>query len=131
MLLLFIGITAAFTSCKKEDKPQQPQQQSIVGTKWTTSFSDDMIVIEFTSSNEVIGYFANSGGGIIWDVVRGTYTKSGNSITFHNLTLKWIYAYYELQSGTVSGSVLTTRGRETFNIESSNWYSWNETWTKK
>lgn len=134
-LHLIIMLTVAFllAGCTKQETPvtPTPQQNSIVGTKWTTSYSDDSMVIEFASNSEVIGYFANSSGGIIGDVFNGTYYKSGNTITFKNFRLRWIYAYYELQTGTISGSVISTRGKECWNIESNTWVDWNKNWVKK
>lgn len=131
ILMLGLSMASNLASCNKEETPSTPQQPSIVGTKWTTTYADYVMVLEFTSNNEVIGYFANTGGAITGSVFNGTYSKTNNSITFSNLRYRWIYAYYELQTGTINGSILSTKGRETFDINSGNWYEWNENWNKQ
>ncbi|MEE0990529.1 MAG: hypothetical protein UIC45_04345 [Paludibacteraceae bacterium] len=78
-LSLFILL---IVSCSNEETVDNP----LVGTKWTTSYADYMMVLEFTSNNDVTGYFANPTGEYYSGIVNGTYTLKGNSVNFSNLT---------------------------------------------
>lgn len=124
LALVIISIICTL-SCSKE-KDRNP----LVGTKWTTSYADDLMVLEFTSDKDVTGYFAKSSGAYLSGQIQGTYSFSNNNITFSNMTFRWMYAYYRLDSGTLSGSLLNTTGKETFNIDGGEWFDWKETWSK-
>lgn len=124
-----IGILC-LSSCEKAT-PDTKEPNPLVGTKWYTSFADYLMVLEFTSDTDVTGYFAKPNGVYYSGQTSGTYKVSGNSVTFSGLTYRWIYAYYRLSSGTVNGSLLSTTGQKTFDIEKGDWSSWTETFSKQ
>lgn len=80
---------------------------------------------------EVSAYFAKPNGVYYSGLVSGTYTISGNNVSFKDLTYRWIYAYYRLETGILNGSLLSTKGKETFNIEKGEWYDWSKVYTKQ
>lgn len=125
----FIGIIC-LSSCEKAT-PDTKETNPLVGTKWYASYSDYLMVLEFTSDTDVTGYFAKPNGVYYSGQTSGTYKVSGNSVTFSGLTYRWIYAYYRLSSGTVNGSLLSTTGQKTFDIEKGDWSSWTETFSKQ
>lgn len=125
----FIGILC-FSSCGKENSNTK-EPNPLVGTKWFASYSDYLMVLEFTSETEVTGYFAKPNGVYYSGQTTGTYTVSGSRVTFSGLTYRWIYAYYRLESGSVNGSLLSTTGQYTFNIDKGDWSSWTETFSKQ
>ena len=137
LLLTLLAISVAIltiASCNEQPvAPDTPTKEPnpLVGTKWYASYADYLMVLEFTSDTDVNGYFAKSNGVYSSGLTSGTYTVSGNSVKFTGLTYRWIYAYYRLESGTISGSLLSTKGQETFNIDKGEWYSWTETFTKQ
>lgn len=125
----FIGILC-LSSCEKVT-PDTMETNPLVGTKWYTSYADYLMVLEFTSDTEVTGYFAKPNGVYYSGQTSGTYKVSGKSVTFSGLTYRWIYAYYRLSSGTVNGSLLSTTGQKTFDIDKGDWSSWTETFSKQ
>lgn len=84
---LIISIVS-FTACEKTVK-EEPNP--LVGTKWFASYSDYLMVLEFTSDTQVTGYFAKDNGAYYTGQTSGTYKVSGNSVTFSGLTYRWIY----------------------------------------
>ena len=124
LLVAFVAMLS-FSSCEKT--PENP----LVGTKWFASYSDHLMVLEFTSDTEVTGYFAKDNGVYYSGRTSGTYAFSGGKVTFNDLTYRWMYAYYRLQSATVSGSLLSGTGQYTFNIDKGEWSPWNETFSKQ
>jgi len=42
-----------------------------------------------------------------------------------------MYAYYRLESASISGSLLSGSGQYTFNIDNGDWSSWTETFSKQ
>ena len=124
-----IGILS-LASCEKAT-PDIKESNPLVGTKWYASYSDYLMVLEFTSATEVTGYFAKPNGVYYSGQTSGTYKVSGNSVTFNGLTYRWIYAYYRLESGRVNGSLLSTTGQKTFNIDKGDWSSWTDTFSKQ
>ena len=132
-LIIMLAAVVLLAGCTKQETPTT-EQNSVVGTKWTTSYADDIMVLEFASATEVIAYFTYSNGALIGDVFNGTYQQNGNAITFNNFRIRWLFSsscYYELRSGTIVGSILQTKGRETFDITNGNWSSWSENWNKQ
>lgn len=119
-----------FSSCQTPE-PEPQEVNPLVGTKWYASYSDYLMVLEFPSDTEVIGYFAKENGVFYGGRTNGTYSVSGNRVTFAGLTYQWIYAYYKLESGTISGSLLSTTGQRTFNIEKGEWSPWSDTFSKQ
>ena len=126
---IVIGVLS-LTSCEKAT-PDTKESNPLVGTKWYASYSDYLMVLEFTSDTDVTGYFAKPNGVYYSGQTSGTYKVSGNSVTFSGLTYRWIYAYYRLESGTVNGSLLSTTGQKTFDIDNGDWSSWTETFSKQ
>ena len=90
-----------------------------------------MMVLEFTSETDVTGYFAKPNGVYDSGQSSGKYTFSGNRVTFFYLTYRWMYAYYSLEIGSVNGSLLSTSGQKTFDIDKGDWSSWTETFSKQ
>ena len=128
-ILAVITAMTAFSGCTKEE-------DKLVGTKWMTSdYGDKTIVLEFTSSSTVIGYIASENGVIDGNTYSGSYSISGNSITFNNMRIirktSAVWNYYDLQTGILNGSIISTVGKETYNLDSGQWYSWNMTWNKQ
>ena len=127
LLVAFVAVLS-LSSC---EKTPEKEENPLVGTKWFASYSDYLMVLEFTSDTEVTGYFAKDNGVYYSGRTSGTYTVSGNKVTFNDLTYCWIYAYYKLQSATISGSLLSGTGQYTFNIDKGDWSPWNETFSKQ
>lgn len=125
----FIGILC-LSSCGKENTNTK-EPNPLVGSKWFASYSDYLMVLEFTSETEVTGYFAKPNGVYYSGQSTGTYTVSGSRVSFSGLTYRWIYAYYRLESGSVNGSLLSITGQYTFNIDKGDWSSWAETFSKR
>lgn len=124
---LIISIVS-FTACEKTVK-EEPNP--LVGTKWFASYSDYLMVLEFTSDTQVTGYFAKDNGAYYTGQTSGTYKVSGNSVTFSGLTYRWIYAYYRPETGSISGALLSVVGQHTFNIDKGEWTPWTETYSKQ
>lgn len=127
LLVAFVAMLS-LSSC---EKTPEKEENPLVGTKWFASYSDYLMVLEFTSDTEVTGYFAKDNGVYYSGRTSGTYTVSGSKVTFNDLTYRWMYAYYKLQSATVSGSLLSGTGQYTFNIDKGEWSPWNETFSKQ
>lgn len=89
------------------------------------------MVLEFTSYTEATGYFAKPNGVYYSGQTTGTYKVSGNSVTFADLTFRWMYAYYRPERASVSGSLLSASGQYTFNIDKGDWSPWTETFSKQ
>ncbi len=128
IILIALCSILSFASCEKADTKEP---NPLVGTKWYTSYSDYLMVLEFTSETDVTGYFAKDNGVYYRGQTTGTYKVSGNRVTFSGLTYQWIYAYYKLESGTINGSLLSTTGQYTFNIDKGEWSPWTETYSKQ
>lgn len=127
LILAVVTAMAAISGCNK----QAEDSNILVGTKWVTTCSnDEIIVLEFSSSSEVTGYIASIEGIISGNPYKGSYSLSGSSIAFNGLQIKRIYHLYELRSGTISGSILSTSGREKYG-ENGQWFGWNTNWNKK
>lgn len=132
ILLFFVALcsTVLFSACEKPE-PEPQEVNPLVGTKWFASYSDYLMVLEFSSETDVMDYFAKPNGVYYKGRTNGTYSVSGNRVTFSGLTYQWIYAYYCLESGSISGSLLTTTGKHTFDIEKGEWTTWNDTFSKQ
>ena len=129
LLAIALGITC-LSSCGK-DNPGSKEPNPLVGTKWFASYADYLMVLEFTSETDVTGYFAKPNGVYDSGQTTGTYTVSGNTVTFSGITYRWIYAYYRLSSGSINGSLLSTTGQKTFDIETGDWSSWTNTFSRQ
>ena len=129
LFAITIGI-ACLTSCGKDNSGSK-EPNPLVGTKWFASYSDYLMVLEFTSETDVTGYFAKPNGVYYSGQTSGTYTVSGSRVTFSGLTYRWMYAYYRLESASISGSLLSGIGQYTFDIDKGVWSPWNETFSKQ
>lgn len=125
-LVAIMGLLAIY-SCQKDDSGKN----SLSGTKWTATYSDLLMVLEFTSSSDVIGYFAKENGTYYTGMTNGKYKVSGDRITFTNLTFRYAYAGYELESGSINGPLLTANGVYSMNVDKGNWSSWSKTFNRQ
>lgn len=85
---LFCIITLLFlASCTPEEKNNKATNP-LTGTKWATSYADYYMVIEFTSENQVQGYFAK-GSSLTYHngLTNGSYSVSGSNVTFNNFDI--------------------------------------------
>lgn len=128
LLSVLIITFVSFTSC---EKPVKEEPNPLVGTKWFASYSDYLMVLEFTSDTQVTGYFAKPNGVYYSGQTSGTYKVTGNTVTFTDLTFRWIYAYYRPEKATISGSLLSASGQYTFNIDKGDWSPWTETFSRQ
>ena len=128
LLSVLIIAMVSFTGC---EKPAKEEPNPLAGTKWFASYSDYLMVLEFTSDTEVTGYFAKPNGVYYSGQTSGTYKVTGSKVTFSGLTYRWMYAYYRLETGSISGSLLSTSGQYTFNIDKGDWSPWTETFSKQ
>lgn len=124
-LIAVISAVVSLSSCDKDSTKNE-----LVGTKWSSSYADYLMVLEFVSDTQVQGYFAKPNGTYYSGQITGTYKIDDNTIVFSNMTYRWMYAYYELNSGKVNGSLLSTEGKQTFDIDKGDWSDWKETWNK-
>lgn len=134
LFYLFAIITVAFgfTACGSDDETEVPQiKNQLVGTKWHTSYADYIMLLEFTSENQVQGYFAKDNGSYYTGRTTGSYKITGDKVLFSNIEFVWVYAHYKLEEGNLSGSLLSTKGQQTFNVSKGEWSAWNETWNKQ
>jgi len=129
LLAIALGISC-LSSCGK-DNPGSQGPNPLVGTKWFASYADYLMVLEFTSETDVTGYFAKPNGVYDSGQTSGKYTVSGHHVTFSGLTYRWMYAYYRLESASVSGSLLSGTGQYTFNIDKGDWSPWTEIFSKQ
>ena len=102
-ILLVIAMSFCFVSCEKE------QGNSLVGTKWVYSRSQtSCIVTEFVTDNTMRAYSAYTNTLAPSDeIANGTYSISGNNITF---SMPGVWAgmlKYEFKKGILSGNLMT------------------------
>ena len=76
LLSVLIITFVSFTSC---EKPTKEEPNPLVGTKWFASYSDYLMVLEFTSDTQVTGYFAKPNGVYYSGQTAGTYKVSGKT----------------------------------------------------
>lgn len=132
---LFCIITLLFlASCTPEEKNNKATNP-LTGTKWATSYADYYMVIEFTSENQVQGYFAK-GSSLTYHngLTNGSYSVSGSNVTFNNFDIIWnafgSRSHYKPQTGTFSGSIMQTKGQSSI-YSDNDWHSWDKTWNKQ
>lgn len=110
-LFLVLSIIA-FSACSKSSG-------GLSGTKWTTTFSGDRYVLEFTSASDARIYKADDNLNYVEYLRQGTYSKNNGTITFQDENIflgdmKGIVfvEYYYFTSGTISGDTISisTRG---------------------
>lgn len=124
-LLLMLFCLSALFSCQKEEG------SSVVGTKWHADYGGGAImVLEFSSSNTVVGYFADKNGLYKTGKTTGGYSVSNNKLTFTNMTIWWYdNASYKPETAEISGGLLTVKGKSIFNTGDK--FNWNETFIKQ
>lgn len=123
-------VCTLFSCTKNDDEPENP----IIGTTWTTTYGEDkLFVINFTSENNCESYIADRNLNYIQSARQGTYSLSGNNISFSGIVLQYTYIKFYLKTGTISGSFLNTQGYKTYTSSGteSEHFDWNETWTKR
>lgn len=98
ILPLITIVALTFSSCKNDDEPNN----SLKGSVWTSSYNDDIIVLEFTGNNSVEFYGADQNLNPKGDTYSGSYTLNGNDVTF-NLKAAY-YTAYDFKKGTISGN---------------------------
>ena len=111
ILSLFAVVAALFfASCSNNDEPEKPAN-SLEGTVWANSFStsDDILVIEFTSSTDVIGYLADINGDPIYNPNSGSYKFDGKNVTFTDFTVLYFTFQNHFTSAEISGNFMTTK----------------------
>lgn len=93
------------TSCGS-DEPDSP---SLEGTSWSTgsTTSSEILVIEFTSPSEVVGYLADANGNPTGSVSKGSYSYDGSRVSFSNFTVTWVTLREHFVDGSVSGGLMT------------------------
>ena len=95
---LIASVALTLSSCKNDDEPNN----SLKGTVWTSSYNNDIIVLEFTGSNSVEFYGADQNMNQKGNTYYGTYTQSGNNVTFQ---LKGAYyTGYDFKTGYITGN---------------------------
>lgn len=129
--LFIVLLISVFTFSCQKDGSKTNGSNKLVGTKWYATYSNYLMVLEFTSNIEVTGYFANDNGVYYKGRTSGTYKVSGNTVTFYDFRYRWSYAYYKLESASVSGSLLSVTGQSTINIDNDEWRPWTETFSKQ
>ena len=98
ILPLIAIVVFTFSSCKNDDEPNN----SLKGTMWTSSYNDDIIVLEFTGSNSVEFYGADQNMNQKGNTYYGTYNLNGNNVTFQ---LKGAYyTGYDFKTGSITGN---------------------------
>ena len=126
-IILVLLCMMGFFSCTKDDNGAN---NKLVGTKWYSSYSNYLMVLEFSSQNNVVGYFATQNGVYNNGRTTGTYKVDGDNVTFSNMTYNWYdNAYYRLDSGNINGSLLSITGQS--NLYNTGWNAWYETFTKQ
>ncbi len=138
LLILFATVTVLMIGCEEEDgysggSSQGGGSNGLIGTTWTAPYADHQMVLKFISSSKCEAYFADGNLNYVRGATQGTYSVSGNNVTFSGMDLVWIYAHNVLKKGTYSGSFLKTTG-ETYYVTSSGEGShstWTETWSKR
>ena len=102
MLLLATMLT--FTACggDNDDEPQN----SLNGTTWTSSYVDEVFVIEFNGKNGVTGFVADNNLNIKGDAYHGSYTRNGDNLTFNNFYIMNFYKFV-FKKATINGSTMT------------------------
>lgn len=128
LLLICFALALLMPSCSKKDK--STNSNDLVGTKWTTTYADHFMVIEFTSSSQVQGYIA-TGSNLAYygGLSSGSYSASGNNITFNGFDIVYLSCHYKPNTGSINGGVMRTQGQKSL-YSNNDWTSWNETWTK-
>lgn len=104
-LLSLVILSFIITSCKgEEDTPKD----TLNGTEWTCSSSDEIEHLEFISDSEV-EYFYTKDGAVNSRVARGTYHKSGNQVLFHNLKLAHNLTLTTFKSASITGKTMVIK----------------------
>lgn len=91
-------ITLFFASCSNDN-----DSASLIGTKWTASYSSSVLVIEFSSKTNFTDYITDIQGNIgqYASINYGTYTFDGSLVTFN-----CNYESNRLRSATINGNFM-------------------------
>lgn len=130
ILLMCIAIIS-FCACSKTEEDTTNTDNILCGTTWTrtTSGSNQMTVLCFSSNTQCEAYYADLQGNYLNGSTHGTYSLNGNNITFNNLALTYTITD-RFKSGTISGNLLTTENEVQYNTGGST-FSHTYTWSKK
>lgn len=103
LVMLFMASSLALSSCSDdEDEPKD----TLKGTEWTCSSSNEVEHLDFTSDTSV-DYFFTRDGAISSRVGNGTYTKTGSKVVFYNLSVVHDFMKITIKSATISGKTMT------------------------
>lgn len=103
LLMLLIASTITLSSCS--DDAKDSPKDTLKGTEWTCSSSNEVEHLDFTSDNSV-DYFFTRDGAVCSRVGNGTYTKTGNKVVFHNLSVVHDFMKITVKSATISGKTM-------------------------
>lgn len=103
LVMLFIASSLTLSSCSDDEKDSP--KDTLKGTEWTCSSSNDVEHLDFTSDDSV-DYFFTRDGAISSRVGNGTYTKTGNIVVFHNLSVVHDFMKITIKSATISGKTM-------------------------
>ena len=141
-LLFYIAATVMMVSCTKENGDTSrntnggtsENSNSLSGTTWTAPYgSDELFLIKFTSNTKCESYFADRNLNFVRSAKQGSYKVSGSTVSFYGIEFVHIYMVYKLQSGTISGNFMNTKGENYTSTTSGGegvHYEWNKTWNK-
>lgn len=106
LLLSVLLLALTCTSCGGDDEPGSP---SLEGTSWSSgsTTSSEILVIEFTSPSEVVGYLADANGNPTGSVSKGSYSFDGSKVSFSDFTVTWVTLREHFVDGSVSGNLMT------------------------
>lgn len=105
-LSFLVAMLALVCASCGSDEPDSP---SLEGTSWSSgsTISSEILVIEFTSSSEVVGYLADADGNPTGSVSKGSYSFDGSKVSFSNFTVRYIGFRENFVDGSVSGNLMT------------------------
>lgn len=92
-------LSTCIFSCSSEEG-----DSTLIGSKWTKSYSTHLDVLEFSSKKDVQYYVADKNGNFESDMSNGTYKINGSKIIFTNLKDKLIDA--KITEGEITGNTI-------------------------
>lgn len=129
-MMVCITMLTCATSCSDDT---MGHSNSLAGTTWTAPYVDNLMVLKFTSNTQCEAYFADNNMNYQNGATQGTYSITGNNVTFNGIHLVRVGAHYLLHTGVVSGNFMTTTGEEYYSNSTGEGThrTWNETWNKR
>lgn len=100
-LMLLLATMLTFAACGGDDDKDEPKN-SLKGTVWTSTYTDNVIVLDFTGENTVEFYGADMNLNQSGKTYYGTYTQSGNDVKF-SLECAW-YEKMVMKSAVINGN---------------------------